>query len=45
MFHLAAEQPADCLQPSVWMRRNVHAAGASKIVGPVVIGKTPRTDQ
>ena len=45
VFHLAAEQPADRLQSSVWMRRNVHPAEASKIVWAVVIGKAPCADQ
>jgi hypothetical protein len=29
----------------MWMWRNVHAAGAAKVVGAIVVGKTPRTDQ
>ena len=45
MFHLAAEQPADGLQPGVRMWGNVHPRAAADVVGPVVVGEAPRTDQ
>jgi hypothetical protein len=45
VFDLAAEQPADGLQPGMWMRRNVHAGGSAEVVWTVMVAKTPRTDQ
>ena len=45
VLDLAAEQPADGLQPGVRMRRNVHARARSDVVRTVVVGEAPRADE
>jgi hypothetical protein len=45
MFHFAAEQPADRLQPGVRMRRHVHADAVADIMWAIVIGEAPRPDK
>ena len=45
VLHLAAEQPADGLQPGVWMRRHVHAVAVADIVWSVVVGEAPCPDE
>ena len=45
VLDLAAEQPADGLQPGVWMGCDVHATAGPDVVGTVVVGEAPRADQ
>ena len=45
VLDLAAEEPADGLQPGVRVRRDLHPAGVGHQVGPVVVDEAPRADQ
>jgi hypothetical protein len=45
VLDLAAEQPADRLQPGVRMRRHVHARPGSDVVRTVVVDEAPRSDE
>jgi hypothetical protein len=45
VLHLAAEQPADGLQPGMRMRRHIHARTVAKIMWSVVVGEAPRPDE
>jgi hypothetical protein len=45
VLDLAAEQPADRLQPGVGMRRHVHASADPDVVWAVVVDEAPRPDE
>jgi hypothetical protein len=45
MLDLAAEQPADGLQPGVRVWRYVHSRARSDVMRAVVVGEAPGTDQ
>src|SRR5690606_23891533 len=45
VFDIAGEEPADGLQAGVGMRGYVHASGGGDVVGSVVVGEAPGSDE
>jgi hypothetical protein len=45
MLNFTGEQPADRLQPGVWMWGHIHAAGLRNVVRSVVVDEAPGADE